>query len=293
MKQSLVTLVAVWLCTGCCWGGTCAPPSQPPTPRAALERMREEHACSRALRGESRFDSFDEEGRVRAKTLFLTAHPDKIRFEILSPLGTSVATLAADGERFTLLDQEQAQFFMGPANQCNVERFIKVPIPPEALVQLLSGEAPILVHEPSAATMTFEGGSYVIHIDSVHDAHQTIALEPAEEDWHRPWSEQRLRVREVAVQQRGVELYRVELKDYRRVRTAPPLRDPDGLSAALPPSGPACEAEVPTKVRFVVPIAERDVVFEHQKVEHNPPFTAGAFQQPIPQGVRVQVSECR
>lgn len=254
--------------------------------------MRGLHNCSRGLRGEARFDSFDADGRVRAKTLFLMAHPNQVRFEVLSPLGTSIATLTSDGTSFALLDQEQAQFIMGPARQCNVERFLEVPIPAEALVQLFSGLAPVLVHEPSASRMSFSAGRYVVEIDSNHGARQVVELEPAEEDWDKPWQRQRLRVREVLVEQQGVELYRVELKDYRAVNTAPPSRDPDGLSADLPPSGPPCQAEVPTRVRFIVPVAKRDVVFEHQKIEHNPPRRAGAFRQPVPNGVSIHVSEC-
>jgi hypothetical protein len=49
---------------------------------------------------------------------------------------------------------------------------------------------------------------------------------------------------------------------------------------------------VPGKIRFVVPVAERDVVFEHQRVEHNPPLSTGAFAQPIPLGVSLRPSPC-
>jgi hypothetical protein len=285
--------VAAALLSSCCWVGSCPPPSQPPNARAALDQLRAQHACSRGLRGESRFDSFDEAGRVRAKALFMMAHPESIRFEVLSPLGTSMATLTADGTSFGLLDQEQRVFFMGPADQCNVERFLQVPIPPTALVQLFAGEAPVLIHEPERATLEWEDGAYVIRIHSKHDAHQTIELEPAEEDLRKPWRVQRLRVRQVVVEQAGVELYRAELRDYRARHTAAPSIDPDGLMPALPPSGPVCAAEVPDKVRFIVPIAERDVVFEHQHVEHNPPLRTGAFSQPVPQGVTLRASRCQ
>lgn len=287
------TVFSTSLLASCCWMGTCAPPSQPPTPRAALDQVRAQHACSRALRGESRFDSFDETGRLRAKALFLMAHPESIRFEVLSPLGTSVATLTSDGQSFGLLDQEQRVFFMGPADQCNVERFLEVPIPPAALVQLFHGEAPVLVHEPEQATLAWEGGAYVIRIEGKHQASQVIELEPAGEDLRRPWRVQRLRVREVRVEQAGVELYRAELRDHQPRNTSAPNRDPDGLMPDLLPSGPPCRAEVPSKIRFVVPVADRDVVFEHQKVEHNPPLIPSAFSQPVPQGVMVRASRCR
>lgn len=290
-RQTLPAIAALGL-SACGWFGVAPPVSQPPNAQAALERMRALHECSRGLRGESRFDSFDESGRIRAKALFLMAHPDSIRFEVLNPLGTSMATLTADGRSFALLDQEHRTFFTGPADQCNVERFLQVPVPPAALVQLFAGEAPVLVHEPTQASLSWESGAYVVRIDSKHDAHQIIELEPAEEDFDKPWRVQRLRVREVIVEQAGVELYRAELRDYRARHTAPPSRDPDGLMPDVPPSGPPCEAEVPDKIRFVVPIADRDVVFEHQSVEHNPPLGRGAFSQPVPHGVTLRASRC-
>lgn len=293
MRSAGVAALGSFLLGACCWVGSCPPPSQPPTARAALDRMRAGHQCSLGLRGESRFDSFDAHGRVRAKALFLMSHPDRIRFEVLNPLGTSAATLTSDGENFGLLDQAERVFFTGPANQCNVERFLEVPIPPAALVQLFTGEAPVLVHLPEQATLEWDSGGYVIRIQSKHGAVQTIVLELLEDDWNKPWRVQRLRVREVLVEQHGVELYRAELRDYRAAKMAEPNRDPDGLLPDLMPSGPQCRAEVPGKIRFLVPVAERDVVFEHQAVEHNPTLSKGAFAQPIPLGVTLRPSPCR
>jgi hypothetical protein len=277
----------------CCGFASCPPKSQYPDPSSALEGMRSQHECSRGLRGESVLDSFDESGRVRVKMLFTVQHPQNVRFDVLSPMGGTLATLTADARQFALLDQRQAVFYVGPARQCNVERFLRVPIPPAALVQLLSGEAPVLVHEPGAASIAWQGGAYVVVIRSKHQAEERIELEPVDSDRERPWHQQRLRVREVSVSQGGAELYRVELSEYRAVGSAAPLVDPDGLEADIPPSGPACRAEVPHHVRFTVPIAEQDVVFDHQRVEHNPPLVEGVFTQPAPDGVRLEPSTCQ
>src|SRR5690606_20621362 len=48
-----------------------APASRFPTPRDAIESMRESVACSRGLTGEGTFDYFGDEGRVRAKSLYV------------------------------------------------------------------------------------------------------------------------------------------------------------------------------------------------------------------------------
>jgi hypothetical protein len=173
-----------------------------------------------------------------------------------------------------------------------VERFLRVPVPPAVLVQLMAGGAPVLVHEAEQASLRWSGGRCLIEIASKHEATEVIELVPHDADWDKPWAEQRLRVVAVSVSQQGIELYRAELKDHKAARTAKPRIDPLGIDDPIAPSGPPCQAEIPRRVRFVVPLSERDVVFEHQEVEHNPPLIPGSFAQETPPGVRVRRAEC-
>jgi len=288
-----VGLLLACLSTGCCGLGRCPPASQVPNADLAIGQLRVQHACSRAIRGEAKLDYFDENGRVRVDTFFLAQHPQSVRMDLISPLGGTLATLTSDDSRFALLDQKDKSFYVGPAAQCNVERFLRVPVPPAVLVQLMAGEAPVLVHRPEQATLHWSGGRYVIEIASKNEATEVIELEPHEADWDKPWKEQRLRVVAVSVSQRGVELYRAELKDHRAAATAKPRIDPLGIDDPILPSGPQCRVEIPRRVRFVVPVSERDVVFEHQEVEHNPPLVPGSFEQQVPPGVHVRPADCR
>jgi hypothetical protein len=166
-------------------------------------------------------------------------------------------------------------------------------MPPHALVQLLRGEAPVLVHEPSAPTIEWSGGRYVIRIPGRHAAHETIELLPLKEDWNKPYAQQRVIVTNVSVEQVGVPLYSVELRGHTRTLTAPPRRDPDGIDPPLPPSGPSCEAPVPRRLRIEVPQAEHDLLLDNRDVKHNPPLYVGTFTQQAPGGVRVRSSPCR
>ncbi len=281
-----------WLASACCGFGGCPPQSAFPDAQSALDSARAAQMCSRGLRGEAKLDYIDDKGRVRVKAFFLAQHPQNLRLDILSPLGGSLATFTADDKLFALLDQEQGAFHVGPAHQCNVERFLRVPVPPDVLVQLMAGEAPVLVHEPEQASISWDSGRYVIEIQSKHGASQTIELEPRASDWDKPYSQQRLRVVGVSVRQQGVELYRAELSDHSAARTAAPREDPLGIEEPIPPSGPQCRAEVPGTLRFVVPLSERDVVFEYEQVEHNPPLTPGVFRQSPPGGVKLMRALC-
>jgi hypothetical protein len=254
--------------------------------------VRQQHACSRGLRGEAKLDYFDDQGRVRVSTLFLAQHPDSVRFDLISPFGGTLATLTSDGRRFALLDQKDKAFYVGPAEQCNVERFLKVPVPPSVLIQLMAGEAPVLVHTPEQATLEWSSGRYVIEVQSRHGATQVIELVPLDEDWAKPYPEQRLRVIRVSVTQQGIELYSAELRDHEPAKTAGPRIDPIGIEDDIAPSGPPCAAEIPRRVRFLVPLSDRDVIFEHGEVEHNPPLVPGTFEQSPPGGVVVRRSSC-
>lgn len=291
--QVFARLAAGLVLSGCCALGGCPPPSQYPSARAAIDAVRGAHACSRGLRGEAKLDYLDSERRVRVDAFYLTGHPQQLRFDLVSPFGTPLSTLTVDDASFTLLDREARVFHTGSPNECNVERFLRVPVPPEVLVQLMAGEPPVLQHVAADARLSWKSGGYVVEIDSVNDAHQRLVFEPEPKDWDKPYTDQRIRLTEVEVSQKGVLLYRATLKDYEPVRTAGPRTDPDGLEADIPPSGPECAAEIPRRVRFEIPIAERDVLFEQKTAEHNPPLLPSSFSQERPPGVRVETSSCR
>jgi hypothetical protein len=275
------------------WGCSVAPPaSQFPSAQAAIDRMRDSYACSRGLMGEAKLDYFGDEGRIRASMLFATSRPERMRIDVYSPFGATLSTFTSNGREFALTDVKAKKYFQGEAKECAISRFLGVPAPPHALVQLLGGLAPVLVHQQQDAQIAWESGAYLLSIKSKHQAEQTIRLLPTSDDWSKPWSQQRLLVTEVEVKQQGVELYRAELSHHRAVKTAAPRVDPDGLEPPMPPSGPPCNAEVPSRIRFVVPSKGRDVVISTQETHHNPPLLPGTFMQTKNRGLGSVVVEC-
>lgn len=277
------------------------PPSVFPTAQAALDRMRATSACSRAVQGEATLDYFGEGGRVRGKLLYLAAAPARLRFDVYSPFGATLSTLTSDGENFALLDLRQKEYFYGPATTCNVERFTRVPVPPFALVELLRGQAPVLVHQPDQAHVEwrsswFGGGRYVVEVWGEHSARQEIELVPRSEDFERPYAEQRLQVRSVRVWQQDYELYRAELAGHKPAVRRPVERTQEEIEMGvppLPPSGPPCDAELPSRVRLSVPESGQDLLIRNDRTWHNPGLAPGVFRQKPPPGVSVHQSICR
>ena len=268
------------------------PPSQFPSARAALDRMRASYACSRGITGEAKLDYFGDEGRIRANMMFAAARPEQIRIDLYSPFGATLSTVTSNGSRFALSDLKSRSYFHGQPSQCNVSRFLGVPVPPHALVQLLAGEAPVLVHAPAQAQIAWQSGAYRIQIQGQHQALESIVLQPNPSDWRKPWESQRVRVLEVEVEQEGIQLYRAEFSGHRAVQTAKPRVDLDGLEADVPPSGPSCSSEVPERIRFIVPSSGRDVEVIHEDVQHNPPLLPGSFVQVRSRGMKDMRAEC-
>lgn len=277
--------------TGC---GSPPPASQVPSARAAIERMRATQSCGLGVQADAKIDHFGEGGRVRGNVLLFAVTPARLRMDVVSPFGVTLATLASDGKRFTLSDLRDKRFFFGPAEACNIARLTTVPIPGHVLVGLLRGEAPVLKHAGDTAT-TIEwsrSGYYVVRIRGTRDAEEELHLAPHPDDFGKPWQEQRFRVRDVLVKQQGVTLYHAELADHRGAPMATERVDPDGIDPPVPPSGPQCQAELPRRLHVEVPGKDEDVLFRYDKVTWNPPLIEGLWTQPVPGGVQVMRVDC-
>ncbi len=289
-RATWLALLACVASTGC---ARSAPPSRFPDAASLLSRLREQQSCSRGLSGEGKLDYFGKEGRLRGTVLFMGASPDSVRLDVVSPFGATISTLTSNGKDFSLYDLRQKVFLHGPANACNLGRFTHVPMPPHALVSLLRGEPPVLVHEAPQATLAWEGGQYVVRISSKHQATQEIAISPADADYDKPYAQQRVSLSSVEVRQQNYVLYRAELEQHDPAVTAPPRSDPDGIDPDVPPSGPECRAALPRRLHLEVPAEEQDLVLSISEIAHNPPLKAGAFEQTPPGGVVVRSSPCQ
>lgn len=292
IQRAAGAVAALALSTGCIPAK--APRSPFPSADAALGRMKDSYACVNGVQGDARIDHFSPQGRVRGEVLLLAVNPDRVRFDVVA-FGTPVYTLTSDGQSFEMLDIKEKLFLHGPASPCNLARLTQVPLPGHALVSLLHGEAPVLLHQPPAATIAWdggEGGFYRILLDSSREAKEEIHLQIRPEDLDKPWEKQRVRVTHVRVAQRGIDLYDAELSRHEAAATGPARTDPDGIDEPIPPSGPVCDAELPRSIRMRVPNSGADVVFQYKEARWNPPLIPGAFRQNRPGGVRERYVTC-
>lgn len=271
------------------------PRSQFPTATDAIARMKATFQCERGVKGEAKIDHFSEHGRVRGKLLLFASSPNRLRFDVVSPppFNSIISTLTADQGNFSLFDLRERKFYEGPATACNIARLSEVPLEAHVLVSLLSGQAPLLVHQDHQLQIEWSGeGYYLIHIPSTRGASEELRVAPSPADFGQPWWSQRLRVLDVRVVQQGIELYHASMDAFEWTGTAPPQLDPDGLEPPILPSGPPCTVEVPRKIHIEVKESDQDVLFRYEGVKLNPPHPPGVFTQTRPDGVeRVRV-EC-
>jgi len=291
-----VVLLSAWLLLGC----HRSPPHRFPTAGAALSRLRDTTGCNHAVQGEARLSFSGGGRRLSGRLLYLAHAPTELRFDIFSPFGATISTLTSDGRRFSLLDVEQRAFITGAASACNVQRFTRVPVPPEALVELLRGRPPVLVHEASDAQLDFRSslfgaGHYRLTVAGKHQARQEIEVGVVPSDWDLPADRQRLRLLGVKVEQAGQVLYEVEFSDHRLRHMAPLLQSPEDDALGLPPpvaSGPQCEVELADRMRVYVPTTGYELTFHSDELWLNPPLQDGIFVQRAPAGVTVSESSC-
>jgi len=281
--EILGLLGTVALLGGC---GVTPPASQLPDAAAAIDRMRATLAPCTGVQAGASFEvsrsvALVFSGSVRGDLLLFAASPASVRLDLVSSFGLSLATLTSDGTRFAFADMREKRFSVGEASACNIARFTTVPMPPNVLVDLLLGRAPVLKHV-SPGTIEWSGeGYYVVTIPGTREATEEIRLAPAPADFRKPWSEQRMRVVGVKVRQYGVTLYDVSLDGYRRAPMAKERVDADGIDPPIPPSGPLCEAELPRHIHIEVPDKneELDLRYKDKEVTWNPPLPEGIFQQ--------------
>jgi hypothetical protein len=255
--------------------------------------MHATYACLNGVQGNAKIDHFGERGRVRADLLLFAMRPARVRMDVVSPFGVTLATLTSDGRRFALADLRDKVFYTGPASACNLARLTTMQVPGYVLVDVLRGEAPVLKHAAQATTIAWNThGYWVLTLPSTREATEVVHLVPRPEDWQLPWQQQRMRVLDVRVTQQGYELYHVDLADHASAAMAGPRLDPDNLKPPLPPSGPPCDAEVPRKIHVEVPTPSADVRVTYSQIVLNPPIPEGTFAQPVPPGMRTEMVTC-
>lgn len=260
------TFVRASLICGALGLGGCPKPAVRPYPPPSGEellaalRARAEHL--RTLRATAKVDHFANGGeRVRVKVNLLLARGGKLRIEADSPLGGSLATLTSDGTRFALLDVRANRFLTGPAKACNVARLIRLALPPDDIVAVLMGGAPLSGTIKGVDWDPSNGGREVLTL-ALPDGEETLKLDARDKRWDVVRAERR--------DAGGHVLWRATNDGF---KDRGEFRLPDVIDVEEPPHG-----------------ADAEIKF--RSFEPNVDIADDLFRLPAPEGITPEVADC-
>jgi outer membrane biogenesis lipoprotein LolB len=154
-----------------------ARPYPPPSAEQLLQALQARRDKLTSLRAEGRADEMGQGAeRVKVTINVLVQKGGKLRLEAESPLGGTVATLVTDGDQFQLLDVRNNRFLTGRAEPCNTARLVGVELPPEQVMTVVAGSAPIEGTPSGVSWDSSHGGRDVLQLKTPDGGSETLWL---------------------------------------------------------------------------------------------------------------------
>jgi hypothetical protein len=247
----------------------CPPPPRPverpyPPPRAEelLGALRGRSQRITSLRAETRTEYLEGGQRVKLSMRYLIARGGKLRFEADAPLQGTVLTLVSDGTTFQLNDARNNRFLEGPASPCNVARFLRVELSPEAIFEIFSGGVPLDGEPAQVSWDPSHGGREVLELKTPEGGSEKIWLASADRHWDVLEAERR--------DAAGQLLWTVEHEGF---------EDHDGV-------------RLPKKTHLSQPTHHADAYLKLKSLELNVTPPDGVFHLAVPPNLPVQPTSC-
>jgi hypothetical protein len=98
------------------------------------------------------------ERSVSGTQVLLAERPDRLRAETLSPFGTPLLVLAADGRDLGVWLPGENLYYGGPATPENLSRFTRLPLHAADLVDILLARPPVIAHRQLTTFLLPAGG---------------------------------------------------------------------------------------------------------------------------------------
>jgi hypothetical protein len=123
--------------------------------RAYAADLSNREAAPRALSTSAIMDYAGGGQHFRARENLLIQRPAKIRVEVMSAAGVALV-VATDGDETAVFNPAKGVLMRGPATAATLDRYARIPLPPEAAVRMLLGLVPdgsMLASPPAAMTL--------------------------------------------------------------------------------------------------------------------------------------------
>jgi outer membrane lipoprotein-sorting protein len=106
------------------------------------------------------------ENSLNATQVILAEIPGRLRAETLSPFGSPMLLLAADGEKLGVLLPSRNLYYTGAATPANLGRFVRIPLRLDDLVSILLYQPPMINARSEEAFELLEGGWLLVRNSS-------------------------------------------------------------------------------------------------------------------------------
>lgn len=157
--RTLLSLLSLLSFCACVPRPTALPTQPTPDVSRALSSIEEQGNDLNSFRGAGRLKAARGSGVKSFRAVWIGSRPQNLRVETLGPWGLPYLTFVVNGSTFSLYSHQDNRQVRGKATPRNLSRFASVPVRPEDLFTLLSGQPPILpFHRAKIGASKAEGG---------------------------------------------------------------------------------------------------------------------------------------
>lgn len=236
-------------------GGRIPPPADFSTDASRYHQIFEKrHQLVHALSGELSLEIWEGDERVRARQLFATQPPNRLRIDTLSPFEQPISTLIMNATQLALHEINQKRFQIGKPNAEHLGRLSRLHLDPGALATILSGQPPLIQSTGGVVTWDEQRGLYKLTL-----VNPQSSIADREELWIHPKA---FTTVEIHLYQKNELEVRLQLTDYT-----------------------SHEPLLPQRLRFELPKHAIRVEVQLKDFALNPDLPSEAFQISTPPGL--------
>jgi len=254
MITRLLTLCLALPLLASCGGRYARPRDFSDDPARIHKALEERRTQVSALSGELSLEIWESDKRVRARQLFATLPPHRLRVDTLSPFEQPISTLIIHETRLALHELNQRRFRVGEPNAEHLGKLSRIHLDPAALATALSGQPPLIQAQGGEIQWDTERGLYLLTLTS-----ERSPIADKEELW--------IRASDYTV---------VELRLYRDQQLEVKLQLTDYTSS---------EPKLPQRMRFTLPKQDVRVEVKLKDFALNPDLPDEAFVITSPPGL--------
>ncbi len=143
VRIGVVAIIICYLVTasGCAW--LIKPPDEDIAAKQCVSQWRGQNVTLQNFKGLLRIRIKTQTSAMSARAAIAANMPDKLRVELLSPIGQPLSSLVSNGSTISFLSAQDQKFYRINQSKTALEPIIHIPIGVDDLIEILVGRPPI------------------------------------------------------------------------------------------------------------------------------------------------------